>query len=58
MEYIKVYLEENNKITEKVIDVNEVSHYVGMGWSLEKPKTKEEKFLSKKEHKKEKIEND
>lgn len=63
MEYIKIYLEENGEITEKVIDVNEVSHYVGLGWTLKKPEKKEEKtekvekVFSKKDHKKEKNKN-
>lgn len=64
MEYIKIYLKEADKITEKVIDVNDVSHYVGMGWTLEKPEKKDEekaekveKVISKKEHKKENKKN-
>lgn len=48
MEFVKLYL----KNEEKIVDVNDVPHYVNMGWSLEKPKT-ESKNVSNKETKKE-----
>jgi hypothetical protein len=53
MEYITVYKKtDNGSIVDKLIDVNDVSHYMGMGWSIEKPKTEVEKPISKKEKKK------
>lgn len=53
-EYVKLYFKDKDKIIEKEIDVNEVPHYVGMGWSFEKPEIKVEKTTSDKSSKREK----
>ena len=62
MEYIKIYLKPINseEILEKVVEVSEVSHYVSMGWTLEKPEKKvekTEKVFLKKDQKKENSKN-
>lgn len=54
MKEVKVYFKnEDNSIIDKYIDINLVSNYLSMGWTLKKPEKKVEKPISKKENKKE-----
>lgn len=54
MEFVKLYLKKNdNSIESIIVDVNDVPHYVNMGWSLEEPKVEIKKNISKKEIEKE-----
>ena len=53
-EVITIYFkDEDNKIIQKTIDVNLVPNYFDMGWTIEKPKSNEEKPILKKSIKKE-----
>lgn len=52
-EFVKLYFKDKDKVIEKNIDVNDVSHYLGMGWSFEKPSEQNEKEIQKEIQKKE-----